>query len=223
MSLHGDIQVERFHSSSLPTDSEDSSFLFSAAKNLLIDAPTVEIGLRRGGGTEAIVLGLAAAGRRGHTHLAIDPYGDIDYISWDRISHCDYTNDMRDDALPRIRRFCAEHSINFIYLPLEDTEFFERFSDGVPVYANRRKIKAEKYALVHFDGPHGVVPVTQEIEFFAARSPVGCHWVFDDPQQYNHDGILDPWIRRLGFELFRSRHKRWYIRVKESSLGAEVS
>ena len=209
-----EIELMEFHPSTLPTDSNDLSFLYSAARQLLVEAPTVEIGLRRGGGTEAIVRGLVAGGRAWHSHVAIDPYGDIDYVSYDRIMHYDYSNAMRDESLPQIRRFCAEQRINFVYMPLEDTEFFARFADGLPIYKDGQKYLVQNYGLVHFDGPHGVKPVTAEIEFFASRSPVGSHWIFDDPHQYDHDRTVDPLICELGFELHRSHQKRWYVRAR---------
>lgn len=210
--------IEDFAPSVLPTDSKDMAYLYSAAKNLNVDAPTVEIGLRYGGSTEAIACGLKAGTHSVRTHIAVDPYGDIGYVSWGKSGHYNYTNKMRDDAVPVIRRVCSYHGVNFVYLPLEDTEFFARFSDGVPVYDHKAKAISRDYSLVHFDGPHGTNEVLREVEFFAPRSPLGCHWIFDDTEQYDH-GTVEAELSRLGFIPYASNHKRWYVRETARDLN----
>jgi hypothetical protein len=81
---------------------------------------------------------------------------------------------------------------------MEDTEFFMRFEDGVPVYNEYKQILKD-YALVFFDGPHDVPSVLKEISFFSSRTPVGGIWVFDDITYYDHD-VVEKVIFNLGFQ-----------------------
>ena len=79
---------------------------------------------------------------------------------------------------------------NFTLYQLEDTEFFKRFADGVPIY---RKVKSlmTKYDLVYFDGPHRTTDVLREVIFFAERANDNCVFVFDDYAAYNISLIWD--------------------------------
>jgi hypothetical protein len=184
----------------LPGDSEDYEVLAQAVA-LIGGVPgmTCEIGLRRGGGTRVIVDALVEHGIR-KTHIAIDPYGNIEYRTSDQEStRLDYTNRMRDEALPAIYRYCMEKGIHFVFFNLEDVEFFARFADGVPVYAEHKTLERE-YALVHFDGPHDVASLAAEIAFFAPRTPPGGAWVFDDIHNYDHATLHERHILPAGFE-----------------------
>ena len=46
--------------------------------------------------------------------------------------------------LMNIYKYCYEQNQEFIYFPLEDTEFFKRYYDGVPIY-NENKFIINKY------------------------------------------------------------------------------
>ena len=105
---------------------------------------TCEIGVREGLGSQII---LEAFKDKTHWHIGIDPYGDISYQHYDvrptdmrtgkknTLSfRANYTNQMKltllqDLAYP-----------NFTLFTLEDTEFFKRFADGVPIYMKEKRI-----------------------------------------------------------------------------------
>ena len=191
----------------LPCDSKNYDVLVRGmikAKNQA--GLTCEIGLRRGGGTKAIFDGMDAAGIK-KTHIAIDPYGNIEYHEGDRVIRCDYTNDMRDDCLANIYLYCLQHQFDFQFFNLEDYEFFARYADGVPCY-NTVKTVVNEYALVHFDGPHTVEALATEIAFFHERTAPGAIFVFDDVALYNHDAI-DTWLDELGWELYETSERKW--------------
>jgi cephalosporin hydroxylase len=172
----------------LQTDSVDYHVLAAAAERVRgLPGLSCEIGLRRGGGSAYIMSGLP----RGSTHIAIDPYGNLSYAQTDHsIVKLDYTNEMRDQSIGPVFEHAASRGINFVFFNMEDTEFFERFADGVPIYEQVGRIENE-YRLVHFDGPHQVDAVIREVEFFAPRAVVGCEFVFDDTGFYDHAKVHD--------------------------------
>lgn len=204
-----------YNPQNLPADSRRYDCLYQAAQSIKgIEGITCEIGLRRGGGSETIVQGCLDNDDK-RVHIAIDPYGDIPYALGGGHTHFDYTNDMRGSALPRIFEWMHGKGVYFQFYGMEDTEFFRRFADGVPTYQNGVMTLENVYALVHFDGPHAVVPVRQEVEFFGTRSAVGTQWVFDDIETYAHETDVHPLILEFGFELADKADPKWrYVRVR---------
>lgn len=183
------------------TDSSHYYVLTEAAeliKDLPIDLLTCEIGLRLGGGTSHILDGLYRTEQYGRTHIAIDPYGNIEYQSTDdRMVKHDYTNNMKHDCMVRLNHQLIEefkNKFNFVFINLCDEEFFSRYADGVPVYQEEKKL-LDKYALIHYDGPHDVPSIMKEVDFFIPRTVSGSMFVFDDIPNYNHaiidDHLLD--------------------------------
>lgn len=199
----------------LEGDSAEYDILYRGAQ-LIKGVPgfTLEIGLRRGGGTEVIIQScLDNQDRR--THIAIDPYGDLPLPvdHWGEALRFDYTNAMKAQSLPRIFQWCADREAEFLFFNMEDTEFFKRFADGVPTYS-QVKMVGNEYALVFFDGPHSVHAIRQEVEFFVERAPLGAVWVFDDIRLYSHSQI-DEWVLAHGFEsVQRGIHKQSYRKVQ---------
>lgn len=198
----------------LETDSGEYHLLTKGvelSKN--IEGLTCEIGLRRGGGTKFILDALNQHGKK--VHIAIDPFGSIEYEHKEgEFVRLDYTNEMRDECLTNLYAYTRQLQIPFIFFNLEDTEFFNRYSDGVPVYAHEKKI-LNTYSFVHFDGPHAVKPLLDEIEFFKSRTPVGGCWCFDDVKNYyNHDAV-EKVVLDLGFNLIEKGDKKaLYQKVK---------
>ena len=198
----------------LPGDSQNYEVIEKAVEHsIAIPGLTCEIGLRRGGGTKVIVDTLAKHNAK-KVHIAIDPYGNIEYKPDDKHSvRLDYTNNMRDEALPQIYQYCKMKGINFYFFNMEDEEFFARFSDGVPIY-NYYKSKINSYSFVHFDGPHDYTSIAYEVHWFAERTPLGGTWVFDDIHDYAHEKLEKDDIFPAGFEkLVEEGRKAAYVKV----------
>lgn len=200
----------------LPTDSSEYEILASAAiaiRGLEPTALTCEIGLRAGGGSRHIIEALVESEQRYRTHIAIDPYGNIEYeTSEGLVTRHDYTNHMRNQCMQELYQYATEKDINVLVFLLEDTEFFNRFSDGVPIYQEVKRL-ATHYALVHFDGPHAKEPLQKEIDFFVPRIIHGGMFVFDDINNYNHQEVEEALLPR-GFELVeRGSNKASYRHV----------
>lgn len=197
-------------------DSENYEVLVTGVERVApLNGMTCEIGLRKGGGTYHILDTLKRTQQQ-KVHLAIDPYGSIEYPEGDdgHTKRLDYTNDMRDDCLINIYLYCKMYRLPFLFFNLEDTEFFARFADGVPFYQEHKQLLTQ-YAFVHFDGPHTVRHVEAEIDFFHARSPIGAVWVFDDVALYNHSEV-DAYLQILGWSCYQQTPRKWaYTKTRD--------
>lgn len=153
---------------------------------------TCEIGLREGAGTGFIMDALSKKPFSLKVHIAIDPFGNLIYAHKDGINirpkQHPYTNAMRDKSIGLIYLYAARTKVNFIFINLDDREFFNRYADGVPVYIDE-KFLLSKYVFVHFDGPHQTPLVSNEFLWFNERMSKGATIVFDDVSHYDHDFI----------------------------------
>jgi cephalosporin hydroxylase len=170
----------------LPGDSLDYDVLYRAACTAgKIQGLFCEIGVRRGGSLQWII-DAASTYSPGRTVVGIDPYGNIEYNASEGVrTRLDYTNSMKNEGISEVYRYAMNKPVNVIFFNLEDTEFFKRFGDGVPVY-NGFKTVENRYALVFFDGPHDVKSLHTELDFFIPRTMAGSVFVFDDVATYPH-------------------------------------
>jgi hypothetical protein len=173
----------------LPTDSGDYYLLTKGvqlSKN--VSGVTIEIGLRRGGGSRFVIDAIADFCPK-KVHVAVDPYGSILYADRDNNkTRLDYSNEMAGEALPNVYAYAHLKKVRFIFWQLEDAEFFERFKDGIPIYEGEKVIES-KYSFVHIDGPHDTASVLNQVKFFLLRMEQGGCICFDDIQNYNHQKV----------------------------------
>jgi hypothetical protein len=209
------------------TDSQEYEILANAAL-AVNDTPgaIVEIGTRRGGSAKMIIDALVSKGNVNRPMFCIDPYGNIeiectnlnmavhnperkiegnpqskDITSPQRF---DYDNTMRNRIIPSLYYYAYSHGFDFTFFCLEDTEFFNRYNDGVPVY-NNIKTLVNEYAFVFFDGPHDNKTLVLETDFFLKRAPVGAVYVYDDIWMYDHDAI-EKMLFDAGFETLEKKN-----------------
>lgn len=207
--------LERWFPQHLEGDSFEYEYLRAAAMSIK-DVPGMvcEIGLRRGGGCEAIMSGMVDADDR-RVLIGVDPYGNIQYHEReDSFTRLDYTNVMRSEFIVNAHICAAQNGIHLNFFNLEDVEFFERFWDGIPCY-NEEKYISDEYALVHFDGPHNFDNLENETNWFNDRAPEGAMFVYDDVVGfYDHDEVEEKVILPLGFELIiKGQRKAVYKKV----------
>lgn len=219
------------------TDSSEYEILHNAAIKIKgVPGAVVEIGTRRGGSAKIIIDALKSQGDTDRSFFCIDPYGNIDYPETNKaistfnphvklqgdpqsteivnmIKH-DYDNSMRNRIIPSLYYYAYQAGLNFTFFCLEDTEFFARYADGVPVY-NEVKGLVNEYALVNFDGPHSDSALDQELEFFVPRVSIGSVFVFDDIWVYSHDKIVEEkWLFPNGWEVLeKGKIKASYVKV----------
>jgi len=186
-------------------DSEEYEILAQAASGIKgVDGIVAEIGTRLGGGIKTIMDACLANDDRRY-FIGIDPYGDIFYIHGERCynassqrERCDYNDNMMAAFLSSIYEFCHQNNLYFQHFILEDTEFMERYKDGIVIY-NQEKSLINSYALVHVDGPHDLNSVMIETEFFMPRISQGGYLVYDDVLDYDHDAV-DEILLKNGFD-----------------------
>ena len=200
----------------LETDSQDYHVLANATRDIK-DIPGLicEIGTRRGGSMKVIIDALLENRDFDRNVVGLDPYGNIDYnFTQDETKKLDYTNDMRNETFYSLYGYVMNKPVNLVLHVLEDTEFFKRFSDGVPFYKESKTI-INDYALVFFDGPHHTDPILKEMEFFQPRTQKGGIWVFDDVKDYYpHNEVIEPWLFANGWELIdKTVHKASYRKM----------
>ena len=151
--------------------------------------------MRQGQGSKIILDELIS---KKHWHIGIDPYGNLDYQHYDKSESyvCDYTNEMKHQLIKDL------DYKNFSLLQMGDDEFMNRFSDGVPIYRDKKELR-NKYDLVHFDGPHKSVDVIKESIFFGERSHAGTVFVYDDYPKFDMDSVLKIIVNEYGFMLLK--------------------
>lgn len=202
----------------MPTDSSEYELLREAASmGAKIEGASCEIGVRRGGGSRMIMEQFVAAGVL-KSHIMVDPWGDIPYLTTEEnrvILPTDYTNEMRAVFLMELGLWCRDKPVNPVVINATDVEFFKRYPDYVQTYVGGQLINETHYCMVHLDGPHSSVPVNAEASFFAPRMKPGAMLVCDDVEgYYDHWEKCDPYIRSLGFELYkRGQRKAIYRRL----------
>lgn len=217
-------------------DSQEYNILNNAALKVKgVGGAIVEIGSRRGGSAKIIIDALVMNNDTNRPMFCIDPYGNIDYVQTNKtlsIHHpdvklegdpnstditqptkLDYTNDMRNRIIPSLYYYAYARGLNFTFFCLEDTEFFNRYQDGVPVYEDYKTL-VNQYAFVFFDGPHTNEAVEIEINFFLPRSVVGSVFVFDDIWMYNHDKYEQILIENGFAILEKGSIKASYVKIK---------
>jgi hypothetical protein len=199
----------------LETDCEDYHVLVNAVKQIKnVSGIVCEIGTRRGGSMKLIIDSLLENNDYNRNVIGIDPYGNLEYISSEGQSiRYDYTNNMRNETMIALYQYVIGKPVNLIMYHLEDTEFFERFKNGVPFY-NDFKIVQTEYSLVFFDGPHGLDAIINEMKFFYDKTPIGGLWVVDDIHVIPYH-LLKDMLNNSGFELVEeTRIKASYKKVR---------
>lgn len=156
-----------------------------------------EVGLRRAGGTLTMMNGFYENDDH-RTHICIDPYGNIPYNDIVGTHRSDYTNKMKNETLSELYRYANDNDMNIIFFNLEDSEFYKRFPDGVPIYSEEKQIINE-YCCVHIDGQHDVDSVMKAAVFFSIRMPTGAIIFFDNTDHYEHDTV-HTYLENQGFE-----------------------
>lgn len=203
---------------SIEGDSKDYHIITNAIKVIpsTLFGMTCEIGLRRGGGTGYIIPALSVSKLPCKVHIGVDCYGDIAYPNRDGVdpSLFGYTNQMRDQTIGLLHEHAYRNQVNFIFMNMDDSTFFDKFSMGVPVYDNGKKDVIYHYVFAHIDGPHQTPYVMTEFLWFNERMQPGATLVFDDVKHYDHD-YVEREIFANGWQLLQaSDRKKSYQKVK---------
>ena len=228
--------IRFFDNEVFTTDSQEYEILENAVKQIKgVEGAVVEIGTRRGGSAKLIIDTLTANEDTDRSMFCLDPYGNIELectninmkVHYNAVfedgvdpmskeqtvkARFDYDNNMRNTIIPSLY-FCAYRAgLNFSFFCMEDTEFFNRFADGVPVYDQFKRYE-NNYALVFFDGPHTNEAVKTELEFFEPRTKKGAIFIMDDVWMLEHDKIVEQFLFDRGWKVLEKKNiKASYIK-----------
>ena len=214
--------VEAYYSNLIETDGLNYEILVNGVNEIKgVKGIICEIGTRRGGSAKWIIDTLSKNKDTDRTFITIDPYGNVEYDHGDgnigsrKEVVGDYTNIMRSETIPYLYHYGLNKLSNFIFYNLEDTEFFERYKDGIPIYSKEKKEIVNQYSLVFFDGPHDYNSVYKEVEFFNERTPLGAVYIFDDVSgSYNHNLLENKILLDFGWtRLDTSERKNSYKKL----------
>lgn len=206
----------------LQDNGRDYHILTSAAKKIKgTKGLTCEVGLREGGGSKYIIDALIDNGDTGRTHIAIDPYGSIPYVQSENnkaLVHGEkngpYPNSMMKRCLSELYGYIGNKDIEILFFPLEDTEFFDKFYDGVPVYQHGEKEIVNTYALTYLDGPHDLESTMRETVFFADRGVPGSILVYDDIANYYDHSKIKEYLLAINWKILEEADsKNSYVKV----------
>jgi hypothetical protein len=173
-----------------------------------------EIGVRRGLGSKSIMEGLLENNDK-RPHICVDPYGMILMLNdnfYGGSVKGDYTNKMKLECISALCEWAYINDINISFYTLEDTEFYNRFSDGIPIYDDNKQI-INKYCYVHVDGPHTYKAVENACIFFLKKMDAGSIIAFDNCDHYDHNKIERLYLSPYNFyfmEEYDSSHRRIY-------------
>lgn len=185
-----------------------------------VEGACVEIGLRMGGGTMALIDELHRLGIREKPVVAIDPYGSILYEHKEKhFVRLDYTEDMKADCLSELYPYAKEKKVPFYFINMSDTDFFDYYEKGIPIYNVERHL-INKYSFVHFDGPHSLSSIMLELDYFIMRIDKGACFCFDDVSKvdvyYDHDKI-EEFLLLGGFKLIDKTDKKALYQYEDES------
>ena len=187
-------------------DSFEYEFITEEIKKLNLNdiVLTCEIGLRRGLGSKTIMDAVIAKGVETYRHIAIDPYGNLNYQHYDDTpsSTADYTDYMKVETLFDLVKYKE-----FAFFEFPDTYFFQTMKGGYPLSIDGKIQMHDKYSVVHLDGPHTTLAVGEQITFFMRHMEDESILILDDHKTFNKQSIN--WcLQKIGFEVVKEGDRK---------------
>jgi|TARA_E500000178_G_C16971289_1_gene731053 hypothetical protein len=187
-------------------DSLEYEFITEEIKKLNLNdiVLTCEIGLRRGLGSKTIMDAVIAKGVETYRHIAIDPYGNLDYQHYDDVpsATADYTDHMKIETLYDLVKYKE-----FAFFEFPDTYYFETMKGGYPLSIDGKIEMHDKYSVVHLDGPHTTLAVEQQITFFMRYMEDESILILDDHKTFYKQSI-DWCLKKVGFKVVREGDRK---------------
>lgn len=163
----------------LETDGIEYDLLERAIKRAEnVPGAFLEIGTRRGGSLQIIIDAAIATGQS-RVFVSVDPYGHIPYNNGQGITRYDYTNEMKTRALADLYNYAHVRGVNLITFTLTDSDFFEYFAEGIPVYEIEKRIE-DRFAFAFLDGPHDVKSILAEFDYLKNKTAPRAQIVVDN-------------------------------------------
>jgi len=141
--------------------------------------------------------------------IIVDPYGSYEYrmMSPDELGYpSTKTARSNGDSLPILQELYQtavyKDTAHFLYYPMDDAEFYERFQTGIFFYNESEKIKNNEYGFVLFNAENCVGNLIEGIRFMNERTPKDGVWVFNNINEYNarQRTLLDELVQECNME-----------------------
>ena len=123
--------------------------------------------------------------------IIVDPYGSIGYrmMSEDELGYPS-TKESRDnnvqiEVLAGLYDYALESQSHFLFYPMEDIEFYQRFQTGIFYYNEGEQIRTNEYGFVYFNAENCIGNLIEGIRFMDERTPKDGVWVFNNINDYN--------------------------------------
>ena len=123
--------------------------------------------------------------------IIVDPYGSIGYrmMSEDELGYPS-TKESRDnnvqiEVLAGLYDYALESQRHFLFYPMEDIEFYQRFQTGIFYYEEGEQIRTNEYGFVYFNAENCIGNLIEGIRFMDERTPKDGVWVFNNINDYN--------------------------------------
>lgn len=123
--------------------------------------------------------------------IIVDPYGSIGYrmMSEDELGYPS-TKESRDnnvqiEVLAGLYDYARESQRHFLFYPMEDIEFYQRFQTGIFYYNEGEQIRTNEYGFVYFNAENCIGNLIEGIRFMDERTPKNGVWVFNNINDYN--------------------------------------
>ena len=123
--------------------------------------------------------------------VIIDPYGSIGMrtIHADKLGYPDSwlarDNDFSVEVLSKLYLWSYQQKKHFLFYPMEDVEFFERFQTGIFYYDEGEQIRTNEYGFVYFNAENCIGDLIEGIRFMDERTPKDGVWIFNNINDYN--------------------------------------
>ena len=123
--------------------------------------------------------------------IIVDPYGSIGYrmMYEDELGYPS-TKESRDnnvqiEVLAGLYDYALESQRHFLFYPMEDIEFYQRFQRGIFYYEEGEQIRTNEYGFVYFNAENCIGNLIEGIRFMDERTPKDGVWVFNNINDYN--------------------------------------
>lgn len=168
----------------------------------------MEIGIRRGGTSFAMIQAIASSSKPNRPMLGCDPWGDLPYAVGNRIEQPNYGEGFYQDAMISLSIVAKECNVFHHVMRLTSFDFMKIFDD-ITFYKNGKEL-SKKFSIVYLDGMHNVEAVSKELLWFKDRMLPGGMIIVDDTHEIAFSD--HPTIRWM-FENGDVRAERTMIRI----------
>ena len=123
--------------------------------------------------------------------VIVDPYGSMGYrmMDDDKLGYpsikVSRDNNVQIEILAGLYKLALESQKHFLFYPMEDIEFYQRFQTGIFYYDEGEQIRTNEYGFVYFNAENCIGDLIEGIRFMDERTPKDGVWVFNNINDYN--------------------------------------